>query len=204
MLDVQASLVERMPGVHDVVRGEDRGVAGALMLVDEDAAAQLESGRRGELRPRHHADADDDDVAVDPLAAGRAHPLDGPVPLDRRQARAEAQVDAVVTVQVAVDPADLRSEDTLERHLRRLEHRHLEPPLPQRRRDLRADPAGADDDRLAAQRHPPPDLLDVAEVAQVQHPVEVRARHRQPPRLGPRGEQQPVVPQPLVTVDHDL
>jgi hypothetical protein len=76
MLDADALTVEGMLGVGNVAGGEHAGHARLELLVDEDAVVQVEAGVRGELDPRLHANADDDEVAIDRAAVAGADTLD--------------------------------------------------------------------------------------------------------------------------------
>ncbi len=154
--------------------------------------------------PRRDADADDDHVGVDRAPVVQPDALDPPVALERRDAGAEAQVDAVVGVQVAVDRADLDAEHPLERHGQRIDEGDLDAELAGRGRDLGADPSRADDHDAAGVREALAQRLRVGERAQRDHAVEGRAGDRQAPRLGARGQQQPVVAQPVAVVELDL
>ena len=63
----------RVGGLGDVAGGVDVGVAGAQVLVDEDAALARQPGRARELHARAHADGDGDEVAGDHVAAAGLH-----------------------------------------------------------------------------------------------------------------------------------
>ena len=99
------------------------------------------------------ADADDHDVGLDDGAVVEADLLDpctGPGATgDPRDADAEADVDAVVAVQVGDDAAHLLAQATHDRCGERLDERDLETSLAGGGGDLGADEAGADDDHSA-------------------------------------------------------
>ena len=75
--------------------------------------------------------------------------------------------------------------------------------LARRGGELAADPAGADDGHAAAVPEPLAQHVAVGERAQVVDPVELGARDLDPPRLGARGQQQPVVRQLAAVVERD-
>ena len=76
VLDADPLAVEGVVGVGDVAGGEDAGRAGLQVLVDEDPVVDGEAGLRGELGARLHADADDDEVAVERAPVAGADALD--------------------------------------------------------------------------------------------------------------------------------
>ena len=81
-------------------------------------------------------------------AVGQPDPLDPPVPPSKPSTPiAEAEVDAVVAVQVGAARAPIASPSArCERHRQRLEHRDVEPALAAGGGHLGADEAGADHD----------------------------------------------------------
>ena len=86
-------------------------------------------------------------------AVGEAYLLDAARALYRLDPDAQAHIDAVGLVEVAVHPAHLGPEDTLEWHRGQLDHGHVRPQLTGRGRNLGADPAGAYDDDRRSGRH---------------------------------------------------
>ena len=129
-------------------------------------------------------------TVLPPLVRTRA---DGAVALERLDAVAEQQLDAVLHVHVAVEGADLGAEDPLVGQRERIDQRHVEAALARRRRELAADPAGADDGDASAGVEPLAQHVAVGERAQVVDAVEVGARDGNPPRLGAGRQQQLVV-----------
>ena len=85
-----------MPRVRDIARREHARHRALERLVDQDAVVHLEAGAAGERDARHHADADDDEIALDHPAGGGTHPRHGAVALERLDALAECELDAVV------------------------------------------------------------------------------------------------------------
>ena len=91
------------------------GALGLKVLVDEDPVVDREPGLGRELGARPHADADDDEVAVDhrpSLVRTRstdAVALEGSTPVSI------SICDAVLAVEVAVDGAHLDAQHALER-----------------------------------------------------------------------------------------
>ena len=203
VLDADPLAVEGVLGVGDVAGGEHARRAGLEALVDEDPVVDGEPGLGRELGARLHADADDHEVAVERRArrwCARARPPWSPS--NAVDAGAEQHPHAVVGVDVAVDRAHLGPQHPLERDRGRLDDGHVEAALPRGSGDLGADPARADhDDRAAA-------VQSFAQGIGILDAAQVVARRRgrapaieQPPRLGPGGEQQPVVAQPLAVVE---
>src|SRR5215218_8364779 len=95
------------------------------MLVDENPVVDRQPGRLGELRARSDADADDYEVAVDRTPVLEFDALDVRVAHERPQPGAGEQLDAVVTVDLGVQSADLAPEDMLEWDLGALDDRDL-------------------------------------------------------------------------------
>jgi hypothetical protein len=73
-----------------------------------------------------------------------------------------------------------------------------------RGRNLRADPAGPDDDHRAAVVQPFAQRVGILHAAEIEDPVELCAGDLKPPRLGAGRQQEPVVPQPLAVVEFDF
>lgn len=88
--------------------------------------------------------------------------------------------------------------------LTRVDDGDVEAALPGRGCDLRADPAGADDDDRAAAIETCAERVGVLDTAQVEHAVERFAEDREATGLGAGGQQQPVVAQPLAVVERNL
>ena len=129
----------------------------------------------------------------------------GPSPSNASTPAPRQQLDAVLDVDVAVDAAELRAQDALERHRRRLDRRVTSSAaLARGRRDLGADPARADDHHRAAAVDPLAQRVGVVERAQVVDAVESAPGIGSAARLGAGGEQQAVVGQPLAAGERDL
>ena len=94
---------------------------------------------------RRDADAHDHEVGVDERAVGQPDVLDAVAALEPGDADAEAEVDAVVAVQVAHHRAHLVAERPAERHGQRLEDRDVAARDAAGGRHLGADEPGADD-----------------------------------------------------------
>ena len=76
----------------------------------------LQAGRLGELAVWHDADADDDHVGADLGAVGQPDPVGAAAGAgDLRDLDAEAQVDAVLAVQVGEDLGHLGAEHPQQR-----------------------------------------------------------------------------------------
>jgi hypothetical protein len=109
----------------------------------------------------------------------------------------------VLSVDVAVEAADLRAEYPLVRERERVDDRDLESTLARGGGELAADPASAD------HRHPPaggearPEQVAVGERAQIVDTVQVRAGNAQAARLGTGREQQPAVAERAAVVQRD-
>ena len=131
---------------HDVARRVDV-FAGAQGLVGDDAVGDAQAAV---VEPRgggRGADADDDHVGRQALAAGELDPDDAPVDrLEAGDADAAADGHAVARVQLGEPVADRAGEDARERRLGDLEHRRGHAEGGRRRRDLEPDETGADHD----------------------------------------------------------
>ncbi len=112
---------------------------------------------------------------------------------------AEVELHAAVLVQLREEGAELRAQGVVQRGGPPFDHGHLGAEGAGRRRDLQADPAGADHQQPAVLPaeglQGPPEPFGVGEPAQVVHAAEVDAGHLQRARRGAGGQQQPVVGQ---------
>ena len=122
MLHPEAGPEERVPGVGHVAGGVDVRRARPQPVVDHDPVVDGEASRLGQLDPGGHADADDDHVALHGGPVGEADAAHRRRSDQRLDADPEVQVDAVGGVEIAVDPADLRPHDPLERKVGHLDH----------------------------------------------------------------------------------
>jgi len=107
-------------------------------------------------------------------------------------------------VEIAIDGAELGTEDALEGDGSLLDDGHLEPSLARRGADLGADPARSDGEHLAASPDPFADGIGVGEVAQIEDPLEVRTRARRPAWLRAGREEEPVERKALRAIELDL
>ena len=142
--------------------------------------------------------------AVDRRGRRRAHALGAARALDRLDAGAEEQLDALIVVHVAVERAELRAEHAQERQVERLDQRDVHALLARGRGHLAADPAA----RRSRRARPPPSItaaqrVGVRDRPQHVHAVEVGAGDGQAPRLGAGGDQQTVVVEALAAGQDD-
>ena len=128
--------------LRDVAGGEHRsartsGTSSSTTI----AVVARDAGVRGELDVRLDADADDDEVGGIARPARADDGLDASGPLEALDALAEAEVDAVVAMDLRVDAADLVAEHALQRNVEHLDDRDLAAEHAGRRRDLGPDEA---------------------------------------------------------------
>jgi len=173
------------------------------VLVRDHAVVDLESGIGREPSPGRDADADNHEVALDHIAHTRKYARDRAIALERIDPMVEEHLDAVLDVHVAVERADLGTQDALVGQLQRIDDSYVEATLARRGCKLAADPAGADHGDAGAVHQLGPQHIAVGERPQVVNAFQGGARHLDPSRLGSRGQQQPVVRQLLsVTEGH--
>jgi hypothetical protein len=113
------------------------------------------------------------------------------------------ELDLVLPVDLRQHTPHLLAKDTLQRHAPRRHHRHLNTELPERGRDLGADEAHADNDRLPPGEGLRADPVGVVDAAEVIDPLEVEAGDRRAAVPGPGREQQLVVGQALTAPELD-
>ena len=150
MLDPDRRSVRRMPGRGDVASGKEPGHAGLEPFVDEDAISHVEARCGREARTWPCADADDDQVALDPRAVGGLDRVDVVRASEGRRPLVRQQLDALALMEIAVDRPDFDTERAFERHRIGRQERDGPAQLPKRGRDLGADPAAADHDHPTA------------------------------------------------------
>src|SRR5262249_43073693 len=127
----------------------------------------------GEPGPGRYPDADDDEVALERLAAREVHALDRSVALERLERGIGTEVDPVGEVDIGPEATEPLADDVLERKARALDQRHVEVLLACRGGDLCADPPGADHRDVAAGIQPLGDRGGVAHASQVMDAVEL-------------------------------
>ena len=130
------------------------------------------------LRAGYDPDADDDEVAGDLAPAAVRTAFTAVSPSERLDALAEHHLDAVASVNVAVEGADLGAEDPLVGKLQRVDDGHLKAALAGGCGELAADPARAHDDHATALVQPLAQHVAVGERAQV---VDARRASRRRP-----------------------
>jgi hypothetical protein len=104
---------------------------------------------------------------------------------------------------VAVEGAELGTEDAQQRQLERLDERDVHALLARGGGDLAADPAAADHHQPAASVEGRADRVRVLDGAQEEHAVEVAAGHGKTARLTAGREQQAAVVEPLAARQDD-
>ena len=204
-----------MDGIGHVAGGEHGRVRGAQALVDVDAVRHGEPGVGRERHDGRDPDPDEDEVgrhrgAVAEFNAGdradstgRAVRTDRAVPGQARDLRPGEQVDPMLAVQVREHLGDLRAEDPQQRQRGDLEDRHVETRDARGGGDLEADPARPDDHDPRGLAEGQPEPLGVLEPAQVDHVVQLGARHVQPAGLRTGRQEQPVVGERLAVIARD-
>ncbi len=110
MLDADAAEGGVVVG-GDVAGGVDVWVAGAQVGVDDDAVVDDQTGVGSKLDGGFGADADKDQVGPDLLAVRKPSDRAVRCVFDRFDGGVEAEVDAVVAVEVCEDWCDFRTED---------------------------------------------------------------------------------------------
>ncbi len=134
--------------VRDVARGEHLGRGGPERGVDLDPTRprRQPAGHR-QLDVGHGPDADDREVALQPLPLRGDDGLDPAVALEPIERVPEEHLHSVVAVQALDRPADLRAEHPLQGSLERLHRRYVDPEVAQGGRHLTTDEAHPDQDR---------------------------------------------------------
>ena len=163
-----------------------------------------QAGGLHEPRARGDTDADDHELGLDRRAVLGDDALHRALALEALHRRLRQELDAVGAMQIEVDPSDLGPEHPLQRQRGHLDHRHLAALLAGRGRDLRADPARADDDQSLAAVDPLADSLRIAEGAQVVDAVQLCAGHVEPPRHRSGRDQEAVVAKAPVALEEEL
>ncbi|EEF21928.1 conserved hypothetical protein, partial [Ricinus communis] len=118
--------------------------AGAGLCIDEHAVAARGPGREQRLDGGQDADADNGHVGRDHFAARQAHAGDAGLALDRRDLRAEPNLDAMGAMLGLEEARQRFAGDAGEDAVQRLDHGHLLAELGEDRRRLQPDIAAAD------------------------------------------------------------
>ena len=169
------------------------------------AVARLEPRGCREPDRGRSADRGDHDIRRHELTVGEQHPRDGVAPDELAHLGPAAQNDAVLLVEASEIRPELRAELRHEGHLAAQQHGHIVPERARGRRDLHADPSGADDDDATpAVGDRGAQGVRLVDRAQQVHAREVPARHGQRMRCRARREQQLVVGERLAAREgHD-
>ena len=204
VLDTDRLAVEAVVRVGDVAGGEHTGRGGVQALVDSNPVVDHQPGVGRDSNAGLYPDSNDHDVALERTPVSGPYALDHALAFEGDHARAGQHPHAMIDVDVAVDAADFDSEHRLERNRVGVDDGDVESALTRGRGHLGADPARPDHDDGAAALQACAEHVGILNAAQVEHTLEVGARDRQPPRLGPSREQEPVVAEPLAVIEHQL
>ena len=148
--------------------------------------------------------ADDRDVGLDDPAAPRHDALQPPVALEPRDQVVEVHHDPVVAMDRLEHPPDVAAQDAVERRLEDLDHGDVAAHRPQRRGDLRPDEAHPHARHARPAVHRVAEPRRVADVPEVEHAGEVRARRLDPPVVSARRHDQRVERHPFAARQDDL
>src|SRR5215468_10935018 len=148
----------------------------------------LEKIRRG-----LDADADHDQIGVNPFAGLNLNRFNFATAGDSRDLRAESEPHAVVLVYLLEQRADCDAEGLLERRLIGRDDRYLEPANLQAGSHFHADETRADDDRALRLFSGGDDRVRVREAAQRQDVLQIASGDLQGSRLAARRHEQRVV-----------
>ncbi len=173
VLEPHELAVEHRVGPARHVAGGDDPRRREQRLVADDPVVEREPGALQPLGHRHHAHADHDDVGVDRAAVVEPDAFDLAIALDRGHPDSQAQVDAVVAVQLAAHHAERLAQAAHERRGQRFEDRDVQAAAPARRRHLGADEAGTDHDDARVVVEPGAQVERVVDGAQHEDAVEV-------------------------------
>ena len=173
---------------------EDVGIGGLHVVVDHDAAVDVETGLVGQVHVGTDAGRHHHQLGLERGVVRQRHAFDVPVVAeDRGGGAAEQHAHAqVLDLAEQVLPA-VGIELPLHQRRRQVQHGdvaalHLQPA-----RRLEAEQAAADHHRLHAWRRAPQDLAGVVERAERQHAASVQALDRRQERGAAGGQQQRVV-----------
>jgi hypothetical protein len=101
-------------GVGDVARGKHVRRARFEAIVDEDAVVRFDPGGGSQICSWSYADAHHHEVGVDSIALRCADRLDPGVTLKRRECGVGQHLHSVISMDVAVDRAELGSQNAFE------------------------------------------------------------------------------------------
>ncbi len=180
---------------RNAARQDPAPLVAAHTVVEIDPRAGEPFGGRG------HPDADHDEVGGDDAVVGQPHALDPGATDQSGDADPEAELHAVVDVQLTASPADGLADGPAERHGEGLDHGHVESEAMAGRGHFGADESGAHDG------HPglgPKGLADgqaVVEGAQQVHTSQL-GKARQRAGMGAGRDDQTVVGQLAARVEH--
>ena len=150
------------------------------MVVDDDPVVELEAAAVEEVDVGLDTDADDREERLDRAARGGADAgQHEAVRLELLDLLAEHELDAVLAVELGDLVGELGRRERRHEPVAHLDDRHLEPDHAQRRCDLRADEAAADDERLARVRRFLPHRDGVGERPERVHRGQVGSRDRE-------------------------
>src|SRR5581483_6137662 len=184
---------ESVEEVGDIAGGVDARSIGLAVLVDDDTVASFDAGGLDQADVRLDADADDHEIALKDAAVAADDPPHARVALEAVDGLVEAQVDAVLAMDIGVDVAQVLAQRAAHRHRRHLQYRDLQALHPRCGRDLCADEPGADDDATLARLQLRLDGVAVFQGAKVVDALQVRAGDVDPPDLAAGAEKDRVV-----------
>ena len=171
-----------------VADGEDRGVGGAGVGIDDDAVVDGKAGGLRELGVGHDADADDHEIGRQPLTVREHHDLDETLTLERNDANAGQHLHTALAVRGSVELRHQRHGDAREQPGLCFQHRHVEPGLDADGRRFEADVAAADHHHALPRPEAGFQPFDIGDGADAVNVRRVAARQRQRTWTPARGE----------------
>ena len=132
-----------------VADGIDVGQARLAEAIDAHTVGAVRTRSDQRLDRGHDTDTDDDEIGGDHLTAGQADAGDLRLTLDRIDAHAEPEIDAMVAVLLFVEAREFFASNAREHAVERFEEHDLLARLAQHRRGFEPDISAADHDDLA-------------------------------------------------------
>src|SRR5262249_48553679 len=190
VLDPTASAKEGIDEARDVAGGINVWDCGPKPVVDGDPVVDLDTAARKERELGSHADADDGKAWAEDAARVQLDRVESRPAAERPHLVAPKDVDAALTVEGDQVLRDLRRSHLREQIGVTAQEAHVEAEIRQRRGDLHADEAAADDDGITSLRRRVANRSRVVERAEGEDAREACALDVERSRRGAGGDEE--------------
>ena len=195
---------DHVGNLGDIACGVDMGITRSKITIDDHALFAGQAGVRGQVHTRSNAHGQHDQLGVEHLPSGQGQALEASVAtVGARGGLPDSQADPLRLERLAQDLTGPRVDLARQQVGARLDQSHVKPVFLQRQRGLDPHAPSAHDDRSPRQSGGGLKANRVIERTELVHARFGRRRGVQVGRRRPRGQEQPVILDGLMSLHFD-